>query len=437
MISTSISYQNDFFAQEGVVNQPIHSASKIFHQIVQPNIEVPTPNHSKRLTLSHEGKHNKDHFSTAIAEESSKEQMDDLALDMPQHHCAAAPISVDALGENGTCRFNWRDFAPITALVVTATLAENIFAELAVQRCDEHLDLYDSSEGYPITDNVLILSDIHVDSLCPFADPWMTAVRRAAERVHKTSYVIVLGDIMSWGGGSSGDYNISDTLFGFHVRRLLAITGCDDSVKFGRCVIIPGNHDLVDVPTERWLRHFPAPNQGGVLGSGLSFYALNGQAPVVPFGTQADLLISHEPVQAIGNDSLNYSTPTILTNGSFKAILSGHLHVSSNEAIGNPPEVIVPSFNPMRALLSKSEGCLGLSECRQGMGFGILRRHVNGALSYQRCMPWERAGMWAGYALLGLLVLCWAKSHGNMRTTFILGLAGCGAAYLALYLPLI
>ena len=51
---------------------------------------------------------------------------------------------------------------------------------------------------------VLVLSDIHVDPLCPMSDPWMRYVVSAARARWNVTATIVLGDLMSSGGGDNG-----------------------------------------------------------------------------------------------------------------------------------------------------------------------------------------------------------------------------------------
>ena len=109
----------------------------------------------------------------------------------------------------------------------------------------------------PGEDIVLVISDLHIDPLCPFADPWMRFMVDGARHRWNVLDTIVLGDLSSWGGYDGG--NVSAIGWSALLRRVMMVTGCAQY----RCIVLPGNHDLGDEPTERWLTAFGPNDRSG------------------------------------------------------------------------------------------------------------------------------------------------------------------------------
>jgi hypothetical protein len=95
------------------------------------------------------------------------------------------------------------------------------------------------SNGY----SVLVPSDIHLSSLCPFGDLGMRVRRFAAEHVHQTRQVLILGDVLSTAGGEDGAFNLTNIIWRLHAARLRKVTGCSWSEmrmrERQRCVVLP------------------------------------------------------------------------------------------------------------------------------------------------------------------------------------------------------
>ena len=293
-------------------------------------------------------------------------------------------------------------------------------------------------------DAVLILADIHLDTLCPYSDFSMKRRRLAAQYMHSVASTVILGDLMSFGGGQDGSFNISDHLFAYHAARFRDVVGCAPEElrpkDVSRCVVLPGNHDLVQEPTARWLQSFPLPNVAGRLPGGTTYYLLNSQHPSIPNGTRATLLLSHSPVTHI-HDGLVYINPTLPVDN-FKLILSGHEHVASYSAasvsrshnVSYPAEISVPSFNLIRAMLSGfEETCVGKMNCYLGMGFGVLRLFDDESISYQLCTPCP-----SPYGVYTLWLLFWMSisyRSGIFLRIVISSIFVLFVGYIFLYFP--
>jgi hypothetical protein len=296
-----------------------------------------------------------------------------------------------------------------------------------------------ASQSVNVKDSILVLSDLHIDSFCPFGDIGMWLRRIAAEHVHSTRNLIMLGDINNFGGGASGAYNISDFMFNLQIARFKRIIGCSHTDMVGsRCVIVPGNHDLVDEPTARWLTSLSAPNSYGVFDSGVSYYILNSQSPKIQSCANASLLLSHSPVlNNIGGPSLfedNNGFADQFSCSSFGLVLSGDEHLFSllPHTENDPAEIIVPSFSALRAYLAaENEGCHGRPKCQLGMGFGILKVMTNGSIYFKLCHPVSQT--YFLHACLTMLVLWYAKLQNNFKFTVLYLVSMLILLYVLLY----
>lgn len=297
-----------------------------------------------------------------------------------------------------------RRCVPSICTVIIIACSTLLTARIEVERCDRPLVVCASSECdsteafYPIIDKILILSDVHVNTMCPISDIGMWARRWAAQNVHETRNTIVLGDVHSFGGGESGG-NVTKFWYKRQINRFRRITGCtrlstsNAPGVANKCVVLPGNHDLVSEPTKRWLKQFKYQNAYGTFDSGVSYYAINAQNPVQTNIHNATLFLSHKPyfVRQGGGalvDSDAY-LPTLLNNHTFQLALSGDEHLFSVSMTEfNITEVIIPSFNPVRSYLSSiQDGCHDRPNCKLGAGFAILTVHTDQSIQVTYCSP--------------------------------------------------
>ena len=392
---------------------------------------------------------------------------DDVRVTTPLMGWKAAPPSFYILLEDAPLPRSSRHWAWLTTpalllllLLVPLLLIELLLPYYAVTLCAPPQVLrghaVDSAAATTIgpsdprqVDGVLVLADVHIASFCPFGDVGMRQRRIAAQRVHALSTTAVLGDVMSFGGGEDGTYNVSDALFDFHARRFQRILGCTAvdmrNPDRSRCLILPGNHDLVHEPTARWLRWFPAANSLGRLPGGTSFYALNSQNASIPAGASATLLLSHSAVTHERWGLMFNANVSTLPVNAFRLILSGNEHVAAfNPAtvLGavpsnrtHPAEVVVPSFNAFRAMLDSTPTiCSDKPNCRPGVGFGVLRVFDDESISYQLCSP--TTSPYPIYAMWALMAALVAWRCQCLLTVSASTLSLLGASFLFLYFPI-
>lgn len=300
-----------------------------------------------------------------------------------------------------------------------------VAARVEAERCDQPISICasggcDSIDNipYPIVDKILVLSDVHVCTVCPISDIGMWARRWAAQYVHRTRNTIVLGDVHTFGGGSNGA-NVTKFWYKRQINRFRRITGCNrlstsnaPGMK-SKCVVLPGNHDLVSDPTKRWLKQFKYQDTYGTFDSGVSYYAINAQNPIQTNIHNATLFLSHKPyfvrqggVALVDSDA---HLATLLTNHSFQLALSGDEHLFSVGMTDfNVTEVIVPSFNPVRAYLTSiEEGCHDRPNCQLGLGFAILTVHSNQLIQVTYCHP--HSNPYTLHIILIIIALIYSK----------------------------
>jgi len=324
-------------------------------------------------------------------------------------------------------------------------IADYVFARLAIAVCSSNMRSL-STPGY----KALVVSDVHVNAVCPFSDLWMWNIRSAASSSWQAREVVCLGDMFSTVGGDSGSFNVSDLSYRLQASRVRAILGC--SAEGGDCSFMPGNHDIAEFgPAQaRYLDEFGEPSgygslRGGALRFfklGFSLYELPQRGPVEADGP-VDVLLLHEPAAATAarsatapaskqqasdvpdpnfmKDLVQIIKPTLILSGD-KHEERYHTHTAFSPAPGGIPEAVLPSLNYVRSF--DGDGNMGiavLSVLHEGAqpptGLRTYENHwerTKPKIAIEVCRPLNRGFFLILHILAILMMAALAKKLGVM-----------------------
>eukprot|EP00756_Hemistasia_phaeocysticola_P050535 Hpha_TRINITY_DN254_c0_g1::TRINITY_DN254_c0_g1_i1::g.83552::m.83552 len=250
------------------------------------------------------------------------------------------------------------------------------FFALADSSCHAKHPLKDCLCSHPSKEPVVLLvADLHINSICPASDPYMSGLVAAARRRWNVTYTLVLGDVLDWGGGSWNLGQVSNlsevqgnrqhqnvttaSSWQRHMRRFDAVLNCDG---LHRCSVIPGNHDIFDParPFPRWIKTF-----GSLFGTQLRLkrppvsiaftdLGIEGQLP----DENVDVVVTHWPIYT-SKKKLPAST-----------VISAHRHyteeVQAMHAGKSVRHVVIPTLNHGYAVLKEKHGQHGLAVLSAG-----------------------------------------------------------------------
>ena len=363
-----------------------------------------------------------------------------------------------------TWRHTGWDLLPALIGWSSLVVSELFWWSQSVQLCEAPRDVVDDTTGAKQLVIFQVTSDHHLSSLCPIGDLDQRGRFMMAKWLYGFTYSINLGDNNSFGGGSDGQYNISKIpfLFGAQNTRQKYLTTARDMRSFVEGMVLLGNHDTADEPTDITLEWFNGGNVLVTAPGNVTFYVLNSQHPYAPAGTVVDILVSHVPV-GLNNDSLLARYPDLGRNISAKLVLSGHTHVAGYNLLVNISdrfnvsdvrnhftEFNFPSYSNSRAYSTAlQDGCGGVTRrivhgdeetiapCTLLTGHGYLRVFDNGAMSIALCQYGaERAFLFAFYAAAAVSISAWAYARGSrLRPNLIANAALVLALWTGLYLP--
>eukprot|EP00123_Amoebidium_parasiticum_P010553 comp20181_c0_seq1/m.25026 comp20181_c0_seq1/g.25026 ORF comp20181_c0_seq1/g.25026 comp20181_c0_seq1/m.25026 type:complete len:423 (-) comp20181_c0_seq1:367-1635(-) len=223
---------------------------------------------------------------------------------------------------------------------------------------------------------IVLFSDVHINPILPLTDITTRAfVSREADNP-SVEGCIVLGDMLTWGGGYSGDVKPSPFFWkSFVVRFLWAFAPIIK--RFETIYYIPGNHDVNYGPLpQRYVEHFgqanryvrvgnfsvflhnamnPCNRSADVLWNNVDVPCSKDLAPPQP-GTEVDFVASHIPeMNGFGAHVLPIVRP--------RAVFSGHEHRAlpiyrhtHTYAGGNGQNVIVPEIELGSTLYLSADG---------------------------------------------------------------------------------
>ena len=180
----------------------------------------------------------------------------------------------------------------------------------------------------------LVISDLHVHPYMPFLDSRMAHVVSLARRnwpmINRT---IVLGDLMHWAGGLTfASKNLSSEHWNNMVARVKAV------VNDSRAIYIPGNHDLNDTITDRWIRAFGAYNTNKHVFNNVTAYLASAMAPQRHNST---VVLSHYPMQSADDP---------LWHPKLQLALNGHLHYQEQRLFNGTRQYTLATLNPFQAI---------------------------------------------------------------------------------------
>lgn len=180
---------------------------------------------------------------------------------------------------------------------------------------------------------LLVVSDLHVHQHLVALDYLMRKAVRAARRAFPAAQqTVVLGDVMHWAGGlTNANLNLTAAQWSEALRRAQWIV--DDPAA----LYVPGNHDLNDTVTQRWVQAFGAYDRDVMLLGNVSARLASSMAPK-PHG--APVLLSHYPLR---------SAQDVLWHPQLQLSLNGHMHWIEYRAFNGTRQVTLPTLNPWQA----------------------------------------------------------------------------------------
>ena len=181
---------------------------------------------------------------------------------------------------------------------------------------------------------VLIISDLHVHPSWPILDLRMARVVRSARKKWPTlNGTIVLGDLMHWAGGLTfPQRNLSSGMWHDMVARVKAI------VNDPNAIYIPGNHDLNDTITRRWISAFGSYDTNAFLFNNVTTYLASSMAPRVH---NSSVVLSHYPITS-ANDPLWHP--------GLRLSLNGHLHRKEFRHFNGTRQYTASTLNEFQAI---------------------------------------------------------------------------------------
>lgn len=260
---------------------------------------------------------------------------------------------------------------------------------------------------------ILVASDLHVDSLCPFASIWMRHLMAAATFYWKPVGAVVTGDMFTSVGGNASTYNVTDLWYDQLARQVKQVMHCSSTP----CYFIPGNHDVPEFDLHtRYIANFGWPPQYQQMGYSFNFLLNSMDAAndgLTTSDARVDVLFTHFPTD---DEHIQTRPPAQLINRTKPQwILNGHTHVARRrenvQLYGHTfHEMTLPSLNFIR---SNIDGGVA--------GFVLVHVDPWKHISVDLCEPWRRSVL-IGFKLLFLLMILylhWRYASGRCKALML------------------